>query len=132
MSNYNFTEEEIFRIREKWLNWYDCNKRSLLWRDNADVDDDTQRAYQIWVSEVMLQQTRVSVVIDYYHRYTYLFQISIVIFKTGKSIYFTNILDKTSVHTLLICTEISTLPPRYTTSVDTTAAGHYRHGHYCC
>lgn len=42
------------------LNWYNENKRKLPWRESDDP-------YHIWVSEVMLQQTRVDTVIDYYH-----------------------------------------------------------------
>ena len=44
------------------LNWYQNNKRDLPWR----VTDDP---YRIWVSEIMLQQTRVDTVIPYYHRF---------------------------------------------------------------
>jgi A/G-specific adenine glycosylase len=42
--------------------WFSRRKRSLPWRD-VQVEDDTQRAYMILVSEVMLQQTQVSRVI---------------------------------------------------------------------
>jgi A/G-specific adenine glycosylase len=48
---------------KKLLNWYDLNKRELPWRDAVDP-------YYIWISEIMLQQTRVDTVIDYYHRFT--------------------------------------------------------------
>ncbi len=41
------------------LTWYSKNQRELPWRGCADP-------YRIWVSEVMLQQTRVAVVINYY------------------------------------------------------------------
>src|SRR5699024_1287177 len=44
------------------LAWYDVNKRTLPWRGTRDP-------YQIWVSEVMLQQTRVAAVIPYYQRW---------------------------------------------------------------
>jgi len=39
--------------------WFDVHKRALPWRD-LNIADDTERAYQILVSEVMLQQTQVS------------------------------------------------------------------------
>ncbi len=39
--------------------WFDAHKRDLPWRD-LNIQDDTERAYQILVSEVMLQQTQVS------------------------------------------------------------------------
>ncbi len=44
------------------LNWYYLNKRSLPWRENPD-------AYRVWVSEIMLQQTRVEAVKPYYERF---------------------------------------------------------------
>ncbi|MFC5651895.1 A/G-specific adenine glycosylase [Paenibacillus solisilvae] len=44
------------------LSWYLANKRILPWRMNRDP-------YRIWVSEVMLQQTRVDTVIPYYERF---------------------------------------------------------------
>jgi A/G-specific adenine glycosylase len=44
------------------LDWYDHNSRQLPWRGNPDP-------YAVWVSEIMLQQTRVDAVIPYYHRW---------------------------------------------------------------
>ncbi|HYH03619.1 MAG TPA: A/G-specific adenine glycosylase [Bacillota bacterium] len=44
------------------LQWYDQNARSLPWRQTRDP-------YAIWVSETMLQQTRVDTVIPYYLRF---------------------------------------------------------------
>lgn len=44
------------------LAWYDREQRSLPWRETTDP-------YRIWVSEIMLQQTRVDTVIPYYHRF---------------------------------------------------------------
>lgn len=44
------------------LVWYDRNKRFLPWRSTRDP-------YRIWVSEVMLQQTRVETVIPYYEHF---------------------------------------------------------------
>ena len=44
------------------LAWYADNKRPLPWRDPIDP-------YHTWISEIMLQQTRIDVVIDYYHRF---------------------------------------------------------------
>ncbi len=45
-------------VEELW-SWYARHKRQLPWRDLA-IKDDTERAYRILVSEVMLQQTQVS------------------------------------------------------------------------
>ncbi|CCQ94202.1 putative A/G-specific adenine glycosylase YfhQ [[Clostridium] ultunense Esp] len=44
------------------LSWYGKRKRSLPWRETRDP-------YQIWVSEIMLQQTRVDTVIPYFERF---------------------------------------------------------------
>ena len=44
------------------LAWYDKNKRTLPWRGTRDP-------YKVWVSEIMLQQTRVAAVIPYYRRW---------------------------------------------------------------
>ena len=44
------------------LAWYDNNKRDLPWRQNTDP-------YRVWVSEIMLQQTRVAAVIPYFERW---------------------------------------------------------------
>ena len=50
------------RIPAPLLSWYRANKRDLPWRENADP-------YRVWVSEIMLQQTRVDAVIEYYTRF---------------------------------------------------------------
>lgn len=50
------------KIREALLRWYRANRRDLPWRR-------TQDPYAIWVSEIMLQQTRVAAVIEYYERF---------------------------------------------------------------
>ena len=58
-------EENIKKVKEMaapLLAWYDEHKRDLPWR--SDIS-----AYRTWVSEIMLQQTRVSAVIPYFHRF---------------------------------------------------------------
>lgn len=50
------------RLRSAILSWYSKKKRDLPWRRRRD-------AYGIWLSEVMLQQTRVATVIPYYERF---------------------------------------------------------------
>ncbi|MBF8969716.1 A/G-specific adenine glycosylase [Streptococcus sp. NLN76] len=55
-------EEKIQAFRLALLTWYDQEKRDLPWRENTDP-------YRIWVSEIMLQQTRVDTVIPYFHRF---------------------------------------------------------------
>jgi len=44
------------------LEWYDTNRRILPWRENATP-------YRVWVSEIMLQQTRVEAVKPYFERF---------------------------------------------------------------
>lgn len=61
---------EVTVFREKLLSWYDREKRDLPWRRRAEGEVDLdRRAYAVWVSEVMLQQTQVATVIDYYTRW---------------------------------------------------------------
>lgn len=49
-------------LQETLLNWYAQNRRDLPWRNNPSP-------YQVWISEVILQQTRVSQGLDYYLRF---------------------------------------------------------------
>lgn len=55
----DFDEAEF---RSRLLTWYDKQARDLPWRKNRDP-------YRVWVSEIMLQQTRVAAVIDHYHEF---------------------------------------------------------------
>jgi A/G-specific adenine glycosylase len=57
---------DVAEIRRRLLAWYRKHKRDLPWRRTADP-------YRIWVSEIMLQQTRVAAVIPYYERFLTLF-----------------------------------------------------------
>lgn len=54
--------EEVEQLQADFLFWYEKEKRNLPWRVNLDP-------YRIWISEIMLQQTRVDTVIDYYYRF---------------------------------------------------------------
>jgi A/G-specific adenine glycosylase len=49
-------------LRKCLLAWYDRHRRDLPWRRDRDP-------YRVWVSEIMLQQTRVAAVIDHYHAF---------------------------------------------------------------
>ncbi len=49
-------------FRRKLLAWFDRHQRDLPWRKE-------RTPYRIWVSEIMLQQTQVATVIDYYLRF---------------------------------------------------------------
>jgi A/G-specific adenine glycosylase len=54
--------EEIRKMRDAILAWYAAHKRDLPWRATRDP-------YRIWVSEIMLQQTRVAAVLEHYRRF---------------------------------------------------------------
>jgi len=56
----------VKRVRKRLLDWYRANKRSMPWRETRDP-------YAIWISEAMLQQTRVETVIPYWERFLGLF-----------------------------------------------------------
>ncbi|OMO89515.1 hypothetical protein COLO4_19720 [Corchorus olitorius] len=71
-----FSQGDVRKIRASLLEWYDENQRDLPWRRRTKLGDgknvkeeEEKRAYGVWVSEVMLQQTRVQTVIDYYNRW---------------------------------------------------------------
>ncbi len=49
-------------VAQSLLAWYEQNARELPWRENTD-------AYRVWVSEIMLQQTRVEAVKPYFLRF---------------------------------------------------------------
>ncbi|XP_072950355.1 adenine DNA glycosylase-like isoform X1 [Typha angustifolia] len=72
----DFSRVESESIRASLLQWYDRHHRALPWRTESSKgqsgkkkDGVDERAYAVWVSEVMLQQTRVSVVVEYYNRW---------------------------------------------------------------
>ncbi|KAF7253900.1 Adenine DNA glycosylase [Varanus komodoensis] len=61
---------EIKDFRKRLLTWYNKCKRDLPWRKMAAGEADAdKRAYAVWVSEIMLQQTQVASVIGYYNRW---------------------------------------------------------------
>ncbi|CAM6100489.1 unnamed protein product [Calypogeia fissa] len=90
---YTFEAEEAASIRSSLLNWYDNNHRILPWRHNPhsrhqlstddkglskgknrlpgnrELSPQQQRAYEVWISEIMLQQTRVDTVLLYYQKW---------------------------------------------------------------
>lgn len=52
----------LSKMTEPLLQWYQQNARVLPWREDATP-------YRVWVSEIMLQQTRVSAVMPYFERW---------------------------------------------------------------
>jgi A/G-specific adenine glycosylase len=49
-------------FRKQLLRWYGAHRRDLPWRVDRDP-------YRVWLSEIMLQQTRVAAVIEHYHKF---------------------------------------------------------------
>ncbi|XP_042337708.1 adenine DNA glycosylase isoform X2 [Plectropomus leopardus] len=61
---------DVVLLRSQLLSWYDKEKRELPWRTLAVTESDLNiRTYAVWVSEIMLQQTQVATVIDYYNKW---------------------------------------------------------------
>src|SRR5580704_17635332 len=50
------------RFQQGLLEWFDQHKRDLPWRRDRDP-------YRVWLSEIMLQQTRVAAAKDHYERF---------------------------------------------------------------
>jgi A/G-specific adenine glycosylase len=57
-----FSNPNRQQFRTSLLAWYDAHARDLPWRANRDP-------YRVWLSEIMLQQTRVAAVIEHYHEF---------------------------------------------------------------
>lgn len=55
-------EPQVRALRRALIHWYELHGRTLPWREHPDP-------YRVWVSEVMLQQTRVEVVKAYFARW---------------------------------------------------------------
>jgi A/G-specific adenine glycosylase len=62
MAKHGQEAAKIATLRRELLAWYARNRRDLPWRRSADP-------YAIWVSEIMLQQTRVAVVVERYQAF---------------------------------------------------------------
>ena len=58
----SLTESRLTDLAAPLLRWYGNNARRLPWREAPDP-------YGVWISEIMLQQTRVEAVIPYYERF---------------------------------------------------------------
>jgi len=57
-----FSDSARSTFRTRLLAWYDAHARALPWRESRDP-------YRVWLSEIMLQQTRVAAVIAHYHEF---------------------------------------------------------------
>ncbi|WP_223589777.1 A/G-specific adenine glycosylase [Neobacillus bataviensis] len=58
----NITEININAFQNDLISWFKAEQRDLPWRKDQDP-------YKVWVSEIMLQQTRVDTVIPYFNRF---------------------------------------------------------------
>ena len=62
MEKQSNTQMREPQFRARLLAWYDAHARDLPWRKSREP-------YRVWVSEIMLQQTRVAAVIEHYHEF---------------------------------------------------------------
>jgi A/G-specific adenine glycosylase len=62
VANPSLSPTQLKVFRSQLLTWFETNKRDLPWRLNRDP-------YRVWISEIMLQQTRVAAVIPYFERF---------------------------------------------------------------
>src|SRR6202162_2781177 len=58
----SLTSSELKKFRTELLSWFATYQRNLPWRRDSDP-------YRIWISEIMLQQTRVAAVIPYFEKF---------------------------------------------------------------
>ncbi|NOT39023.1 MAG: A/G-specific adenine glycosylase [Alphaproteobacteria bacterium] len=65
-SAHDLTPQKRTAIVVRLLGWYDRNHRRLPWRA---LPGETADPYRVWLSEIMLQQTTVSAVGPYFHRF---------------------------------------------------------------
>ncbi|KAG7014611.1 Adenine DNA glycosylase [Cucurbita argyrosperma subsp. argyrosperma] len=63
-----FSIDKVQTMRSSLLDWFDLSHRDLPWR-RLDKGQPETRGYGVWVSEIMLQQTRVQTVVEYYKRW---------------------------------------------------------------
>lgn len=64
--DYASIRNEMEEVSHRLISWYESHKRALPWRETSDP-------YAIWVSEIILQQTRVAQGYDYYVRFMHAF-----------------------------------------------------------
>jgi A/G-specific adenine glycosylase len=63
-----FFNKNRSELRTLLLAWYDAHARNLPWRERPG-NGRHRDPYRVWVSEIMLQQTRVAAVIEHYHEF---------------------------------------------------------------
>ncbi|HHD56103.1 MAG TPA: A/G-specific adenine glycosylase [Desulfobulbaceae bacterium] len=65
-SKCSLSDVEVRAIREELCAWFEANQRDLPWRKNYDP-------YQVWISEIMGQQTQMDRVVRYFNRWMEIF-----------------------------------------------------------
>src|SRR5579864_95689 len=63
-----FSGSQRVALQKLLLHWYDANARDLPWRARPGMKPSGD-PYPVWVSEIMLQQTRVAAVIEHYRAF---------------------------------------------------------------
>src|SRR5437667_11724344 len=71
------TRGDILQFRRRLLHWYDRHKRDLPWRQDRD-------AYRVWLSEIMLQQTRVAAGLQHYRELVRMFPQAQTLARSGE------------------------------------------------
>jgi A/G-specific adenine glycosylase len=66
MDTFPYTDSEKKTICNLLLDWFDTHRRPLPWREGYDP-------YQVWISEIMGQQTQMERVVEYFNRWIALF-----------------------------------------------------------
>ncbi|KAJ3330538.1 hypothetical protein HDU76_005440 [Blyttiomyces sp. JEL0837] len=69
--------EHVKLFQDQLLSWFDLNQRELPWRkpplekavEGQISDELAQRAYEVWVSEIMSQQTQIATMIPFYNKW---------------------------------------------------------------
>jgi A/G-specific adenine glycosylase len=59
---FHFSCQPLIMLQQKLQNWYQIHRRNLPWRHTTD-------AYTIWLSEIILQQTRVNQGLPYFEKF---------------------------------------------------------------
>lgn len=133
MKKKDFPQKNILKFRNNLLSWFQKNKRDLPWRS-------TRSPYEIWLSEIMLQQTRVETVIPYYLKFLEKFP-SIAdlakadtqtVLKTWEGIgYYSRIRNMQKAAKIIVDKFDGNFPQKYSQILDLPGIGPYTAGAIC-
>ena len=62
MEQRDLNANELEDLQQSLLKWFKVHQRKLPWRDNYEP-------YQVWISEIMLQQTQVKTMLPFYRQW---------------------------------------------------------------